>query len=260
MRRVLIVSVFLALTAGFARSSELPDIIERVRPAVVGVGLMYPPRQPNRKGDPIEYRGTGFVIGNGLQIITNAHVLPAKVDTEGKQTLAIFSGRGAKAKAHPARVIKTDQEHDLALLEIGGSPLPKLRLGDSSDVREGQEVAFTGFPIGMVLGLYPVTHLGIISSITPVARPMENARNLDAVQLKRLRNRFDVFQLDAIAYPGNSGSPVYDPATGRVVGVLNSVFVKESRETLLERPSGISCAIPVHFVHELLGDRQGARE
>jgi S1-C subfamily serine protease len=259
VQRVLIISILLALTAGFARSSDLPDIIERVRPAVVGVGLMYPPRQPNRKGDPIEYRGTGFVIGNGLRIITNAHVIPEKVDTDGNQTIAIFSGRGAKARAHPARVLKTDQEHDLALLEIDGSPLPALQLGDSSTVREGQEVAFTGFPIGMVLGLYPVTHRGIVSSITPIARPMENARNLDPVQLKRMRNRFDVFQIDAIAYPGNSGSPVYDPATGRVVGVLNSVFVKESRETVLERPSGISYAIPVHFVHELLGDRQGAR-
>ncbi|MCW8974852.1 MAG: serine protease, partial [Sedimenticola sp.] len=36
--------------------------------------------------------------------------------------------------------------------------------------------------------------------------------------------------------------------------VLNSVFVKESKETLLERPSGISYAIPVRYVHALLKD------
>ena len=41
-------------------------------------------------------------------------------------------------------------------------------------------------------------------------------------------NLFDAFQLDAIAYPGNSGSP-HEPATGQVVGVINSVFVKESK-------------------------------
>ena len=249
--------VFLAIAwlwmSPMAWSDGLPDIIDRVRPSVVGVGTVYPDRQPNRKGPPVAYRGTGFVVGNGRQVITNAHVIPEKLDTDNRQGLAIFAGRGASAKAYPVRLVRSDEEHDLALLEIlGGVTLPALELGDSSRVREGQEVAFTGFPIGMVLGLYPVTHRGIVAAITPVARPMESARNLDPVQIKRLRNRYDVFQLDAIAYPGNSGSAVYDPQTGEVLGVLNSVFVKESRETMLERPSGISYAIPVSYAKALL--------
>ena len=127
-----------------------------------------------------------------------------------------------------------------------------LTLGDSSGLREGDPVAFTGFPIGAVLGLYPVTHRGMVSSITPVARTADAARDLTALQLQRMRNPFDVLQLDAIAYPGNSGSPVYDPESGHVLGVVNSVFVKESRESVLERPSGISYAIPVIWVRELL--------
>jgi S1-C subfamily serine protease len=45
---------------------------------------------------------------------------------------------------------------------------------------------------------------------------------------------------------------VYDVQSGEVVGVLNSVFVKGTKETLLERPSGISYAIPVRYIHELL--------
>jgi len=150
-------------------------------------------------------------------------------------------------------VVATDREHDLAILAIRGAALPVLSLGDSATVREGQEIAFTGFPIGAVLGLYPVTHRGIVSSITPIARPVENSRNLNAAQLRHLRNsRFDTFQLDATAYPGNSGSPVYEATTGRVIGVLNSVFVKESKESVLERPSGISYAIPVLHVNALL--------
>ena len=251
--RLIIVTVLSWVLSAAPWAESLPDIIDRVRPSVVGVGTLYPDRQPNRKGSPVAYRGTGFVVGNGRQVITNAHVIPEKLDTDNRQSLAIFAGRGASAKAHPVRLVKSDQQHDLAVLEIlDGTTLPALDLGDSSQVREGQEVAFTGFPIGMVLGLYPVTHRGIVAAITPVARPMENARNLDPVQLKRLRNRYDVFQLDAIAYPGNSGSAVYDPRTGVVLGVLNSVFVKESRETMLERPSGISYAIPVSYVKALL--------
>ena len=85
-----------------------------------------------------------------------------------------------------------------------------------------------------------------------MARPSETARRLNPAQLRHLRSRYDVFQLDAVAYPGNSGSPVYEVATGRVVGVLNSVHVKESREAVLSRPSGISYAIPAAHVQRLL--------
>jgi serine protease Do len=234
-------------------AASLPDVIDQIRPSIVGVGTAYPPRQPNRKGDPVTYRGTGFVVGNGRQVITNAHVIPEKLDVDHNQSLAIFAGRGAKAKAHSVRLIRMDKEHDLALLEIqGGVTLPAMQLGNSDTVREGQEIAFTGFPIGMVLGLYPVTHRGIVAAITPMARPAENARTINAAQMRRLRNLFDAFQLDATAYPGNSGSPVYEQGTGRVVGVINSVLVKESKESVLQKPSGISYAIPVKYVHNLI--------
>ena len=68
----------------------------------------------------------------------------------------------------------------------------------------------------------------------------------------RLRKSFDVFQLDATAYPGNSGSPLYDPDSGQVVGVLNMVFVKLTKEKILSDPSGIAYAIPVNHVKDLL--------
>jgi S1-C subfamily serine protease len=61
-----------------------------------------------------------------------------------------------------------------------------------------------------------------------------------------------VIQLDGTAYPGNSGSPLYDGETGVVVGILNAVFVKASRETALTSPSGITYAVPVEFLLDLL--------
>jgi S1-C subfamily serine protease len=45
---------------------------------------------------------------------------------------------------------------------------------------------------------------------------------------------------------------VYEQATGRVVGVVNSVLVKGNKEAAIAKPSGISYAIPVQFVRELL--------
>jgi S1-C subfamily serine protease len=119
-------------------------------------------------------------------------------------------------------------------------------------VREGQSIAFTGFPIGIVLGLFPVTHKGIISAISPIAIPMMKSRHLNSKVLKRLRHPFGVFQIDATAYPGNSGSPVYSIETGNVIGIINKVFVKESKENILSKPSGITYAIPIKYLLELL--------
>jgi serine protease Do len=243
-----------------AWSSDLPDLVERIRPSVVGVGTVYPPRQPNVKGESAVYLATGFVVGDGLHIITNAHVTAVKLDTENNQTLAIFSGRGMDATAHSAIEVARDEEHDLVLLAIQGTRLPALTLGDSDTVREGQDIAFTGFPLGMALGLYPVTHRGIISAITPAAPPAARANQLNSVKIKRMRNSFDSFQLDAIAYPGNSGSPVFELGSGRVIGVINSVLIKETREAALSQPTGITYAIPAKYIKTLIDTAVASRQ
>ena len=54
------------------------------------------------------------------RVITNAHVIPEKLDVDHNESIAIFSGRGAKARARSARVVRTDKDHDLALLEFQG--------------------------------------------------------------------------------------------------------------------------------------------
>lgn len=235
-----------------AATMELADIVDGLRTSVVGVGIV---RSARGSQPAVDFRGTGFVVGNGRQVITNYHVVPEKLDTNKKESLAIFVGRGKEGKAILVNVLRTDQEHDLALLEMLEGSLPAMVLGEAAFVREGSDIAFTGFPIGMVLGLYPVTHKGIISAITPIVIPAISSRSITAAQMKRMRNPFEVYQLDATAYPGNSGSPVYDRNNGRVIGIINSVFVKGSKETVLEKPSGISYAIPVRYVHKLLKDK-----
>ena len=138
-----------------------------------------------------------------------------------------------------------DDAHDLALLRIEGPAAPALALGDSERVREGDDLAFTGFPIGGVLGYSPVTHRATVSSITPAALPSPSARQLQERAVRGLRNgTFEIFQLDATAYPGNSGGPLFHPQTGEVLGVLNMVLVKSRRESVLSNPSGIAYAIP----------------
>ena len=244
----IVLAILLSVARVFgADSTSLPDTIEKIKPAIVAVGTHQKTRRP-----PAVFLGTGFVIGNGLYIVTNAHVVPPKVDSEKRESIAVFVGRDELVDIREATKLAEDLDHDLALLRIAGPPLPALKLGDSSRVREGESYAFTGFPIGMVLGLHPVTHRGTISAITPIAIPQLSAQQLEKTVIKRLIAPYNVFQLDATAYPGNSGSPLYDPSTGEVVAILNKVFVQESKETLLQKPSGISYAVPINYLRELL--------
>ncbi|HKJ87852.1 MAG TPA: serine protease [Gammaproteobacteria bacterium] len=250
-------SPFLALPLLLAATlahGGLVSTIPRIKKSVVGVGTLMPTRQPRAK-----FLGTGFVVGNGGYVLTNAHVVPKSLDAKKRESLVLFVGEGRHAHIRQTSEAAEDRKHDLALLRIKGGVLPALRLGDSDKVREGQRYAFTGFPIGMVLGLHPVTHRGIVSAVTPIATPMQNAGQLDPRQVERLRHSYEVFQLDATAYPGNSGSPLFDPDRGTVVGVINKVFVKESKEALLKDPSGITYAIPIKYAVRFLR-RNGALE
>lgn len=230
-----------------AHPNALPDAVTEIKPSIVAVGTYQITRRP-----PAQIRGTGFAVADGGRVATNAHVLPAVLDSTNDEYLAVFFRRGGEVRVRKARRLQVDTRHDIALLAIDGEPLPALALGSSEAVREGELYAFTGFPIGGVLGLYPVTHRGIVSAITPIVIPQGRSDQLDARQIRRLRAPYDVFQMDATAYPGNSGSPLFHPETGLVVGVINSVVVKETKEAVLEKPSGITYAIPVEYLLRLM--------
>ena len=234
----------LALACAAASGTELEQVIEQAKPSIVGIGSYQKLRSP-----PVTFVGTGFVIGDGLTVVTAAHVLQDVRNADVAQVLGVLVGQGDDAQFRSASVSTLDLEHDLAQLHIAGTPLPAMRLGDSSTVSEGKLLAFTGFPLGMVLGLHPVTHRGMVSAITPVATPPVSSGKLDARLASQLhRQAYPIFQLDGTAYPGNSGSPLYDPATGLVYGVINMVYVKGLKETAISAPSGITYAIPVNYL------------
>ena len=241
-----IIALFVS-PAQILHAQNLPDTIEKIKPSIVAIGTFQKTRRP-----PAVFRGTGFVVADGLYVATNAHVLPDKMDKERKEILAIFAGKADQVEIREATQVAEDRDHDLVLLKISGRPLAPLTFGDSQRVREGENYAFTGFPIGMVLGLNAVTHKATISAITPNVIPQLSDQQLDKKVLARLTAPYNVFQLDGTAYPGNSGSPLYHPETGQVIGIINKVFIQETKETIIQKPSGISYAIPTNFLQDLL--------
>ena len=242
--------VALACCLPVPTAAALVDVIEQVKPSVVLVGTHRPADSPR-----FRFRGTGFVVAPGNRVISNLHVLPEvteEVDEGGQLVVQVRTGPSS-FQMRAAKVLAKDYQHDLTLLEIDGPPVAALALGDSATVREGQSLAFMGFPIGSVLGYSSVTHRATVSSITPAHLPKPGSQQLSAAAIRSAREtNFDIFQLDATAYPGNSGGPLFDPDSGKVVGVLNMVMLKGARESALSQPSGISYAIPGRHVLELL--------
>ena len=143
-------------------------------------------------------------------------------------------------QAREVKEIAIDTSGDLALLKLNGATLPPLKIRDSDSVRAGQDVLFTGFPIGAVLGPFPATHRKAwCPSVTPIADSRKRARPSSSRRRYAdfTSGSFPVLQLDATAYPGSSGSPVYDPDTGEVIGIINMVLVKSTKESALSQPS-----------------------
>ena len=241
-------SIFLTvLQISSLAAQTFSDVVDLVEPSIVSVGGI-----SNGKHKVGRFFGTGFVVSDGRHAVTNAHVVSDNSKLNKNENYAVFMGKGSGARAYTFEIVLKDEAHDLALLKFNGPKSPSLIINTSKRVRIGELYAFTGFPIGSVLGQYPVTHSGMISSTPPIVTPMGNARQLKPEHIKRNRTPFNVYQLDAVAYPGSSGSPLYDPETGQVVGVINSVFVKGTKESVLTDPSGIAYAIPSRHVLNLL--------
>jgi S1-C subfamily serine protease len=246
------------LMPAFVSADELPDLVERAKPSVVLLGTFGVLDSPR-----FTFRGTGFVVGSGNHVITSAHVLPdasAEFSHELKgqksdRFLALKTiTREGQWVLREVSVEALDVLHDLALLRFKGPPSPALKVAGNGAAREGTAIALIGFPLGGVLGYSHVTHRGILAARTAIAPPASGPQGLNARTLLQIRQgAFEILQLDAIAYPGNSGGPVFDIASGEVIGVVSMVLVKGTKESAMSIPTGITYAIPSPWITQLIG-------
>ncbi len=194
---------------------------------------------------------------DGNQAVTNAHVLPEATEDMAGMSIVVQVRRpgGGELSMRQATVLQVDRVHDLALLRFegaGGAGAACRRLERGARRPGG---GLHRFSDRRRAGLFAGHAPRLIASITPAAMPTPSARVLNEATIRSVRaGAFDIFQLDGTAYPGNSGGPLFDPETGDVLGVVNMVFIKGSRESALSQPSGISYAIPSRFVAALIED------
>lgn len=249
-RRLITLAAGLACAGSGAWAETLPELIVRAKRSVVVVGsygLMDTPR--------FGFRAAGFVVSDGLHVLTNAHVVPPETPERIDRGIAVQVWTPeSQWLMRSARLVRVDRAHDLALLQIDGPPVPALRLA-AAEAPEGTAIALMGFPLGGALGYTHTTHRGIVSARTAIVPPATSPSGLTERAVRQLREgSFEVMQLDATAFPGNSGGPVLNIETGEVVGVLQGGVVKGTREAALTAPSGISYAVRVGDATALLKD------
>lgn len=245
-------SCLLSLLAWHSRPrAELAGLIVRSRRSIVAVGTYSALRSPR-----FTFSGTGFALGDGTVVATCFHVLPDLPSTAERVELAVqLKSERGQLEWRVAKVLVRDRAKDLCLLRIEGAPLIAMTLTehDEVDSAEGAPVALLGFPIGGALGFNVVTHRGIVSSHVTSTAPAPSSGSLsDRAVLGARGGAFDLLQLDATAYPGNSGGPLINADSGSVVGVVSMVLVKGTRESALSSPTGITYAVPAKYVAALL--------
>ncbi len=237
-----------AALAGPVLGAGLPALIASAKASVCAVGTFRATDSPR-----FTFRGTGFLVGDGSLVATCAHVLPdAAAGAPAALAVLLSPGSGGMTVLE-GTVAAAEPAHDLALIRLNRRAGDVLALADAALPAEGADVALMGFPIGGVLGFRPVTHRGIVAAIVASSLPTAAARQLGGAALRRLREgSFELLQLDATAFPGNSGGPLFDIDTGRVIGIVSMVVIKGQRESALSQPSGITYAVPVRHLLELM--------
>lgn len=175
------------------------EVIDRLRDVVIQIATPYG-------------SGTGFYLSGYDLIVTNQHVVA------GANRVVVT---GKKLKKSLAPVMYNDTLFDLAFIQLPERHVfPEARLGDTRNIREGDEVITIGHPFGL---RYTSTQ-GIIS------------------KTRSPYNGLDYLQIDAPINPGNSGGPLIDQ-DGNIIGV-NTFIIREG--------NSLGFALPVNYLESAL--------
>jgi S1-C subfamily serine protease len=203
--------------SSYSKNLSLIEIFEKSEPGVVRVNV-----QRANSVDGVGGIGSGFVFDKKGHIITNAHV----VNDATKVVVTFLDGRSYNAK-----IIGVDEYTDIAVIKVNAdlSLLQPVLLGDSSNLKVGEQIAAIGNPFGLSGSLTS----GIVSQLGRLL-PSDAGYSIP-----------DVIQTDAAINPGNSGGPLLN-MMGGVVGINTAIQSTTGEFT------GVGFAIPSQTVAKIV--------
>ncbi len=161
--------------------------------------------------------GSGVIVNKNGYIVTNHHV----IENASEIRVVLRDGRSMAA-----RVVGTDPETDLAVLQASGDDFPVAQLGRSQDLQIGDVV----LAIGNGFGLGQTVTMGIVSALGRQSLGLTNYDNF--------------IQTDAAINPGNSGGALINPY-GDVIGINTAIYTKSGGS------EGVGFAIPAQLVNKV---------
>jgi S1-C subfamily serine protease len=212
--------------------------------------------------------GTGFVVGADGVVVTNEHVVrellklerPAGVSKTDFPAMALlyhladggqyelpltilglagieeYEDRGYGAKP------------DIAIVHVKARGLPALQVDSEFPISEGIELATAGFPMGRDA----LTAPGWLHQITPTVQ-----RGIVSASLPFPGAPLHGFTLNVMVQGGASGSPVFNPNTAAVVGLLYGSLTEWERTMHGGRipiPTNISYVAPAHVIKRFIDE------
>ena len=179
-------------------TGSIGDLVEAARPSVVSV------RQEVTQTGPLgtsqgQAAGTGFVLSADGYIVTNNHVI-----ADGDSPIVTF----ADGTSEPATIVAGDPSRDLAVLRVDRADLVPLAVGDSDELRLGDQLIAVGYALD--LNGEPSVTAGILSAKNRTITE-ENGAQL-----------VNLLQTDTAINPGNSGGPLLN-GRGEVVGINTAI-------------------------------------
>ena len=257
----------------------LPESYRLIKPSIVAIVRKY---EPHIEGTTVPEApfiiGTGFIVGDGL-VATNHHVASI-IDSQPRPSTApreewpVVCYMFLEMDEHnlglvPLKVIgKTEtlsykpqgpwygpEIPDVSLINVEARELPQASIQpDAAILQEGLDLATAGFPMGrdtlMAPGYMhqhgPTLQRGILGALLPFPRTLPHA-----------------FIVNVLTQGGSSGSPVFLPDTGEVVGIvyagLNEPAMTAKKDVYI-RPTAVTYAIPAGFLDVTLKERRKAGE
>lgn len=207
------------------KEESIESLIEEVNKSVVGISRIknkgssvFTENSANQLG-----LGTGIIVSENGYILTNEHVSGEKYNT---CYVTLENGR-----TYNATVLWSDSNLDLSIIKINMKSLPYAILGDSNNIKVGQEVYAIGNPIGFQFQRTVTS--GIISAKNRTIKFEDNGQEI---------YMSDLIQTDAVINPGNSGGPLINKS-GQVIGI-NTIKINSA--------DGIGFAISINIVKPII--------
>lgn len=212
---------------------KLTDVVSEVMQSVVGISMLKANEESIFDISLTEKwgLGTGVIVSEDGYILTNQHLARSP---NTRLIVNFENGETAQGK-----VIWCDENIDLAIVKVDKKNLIPAKIGDSDNLKIGEEVLAIGNPLGVEF--QRTTTKGIVSGLN---RTLKFEENDNTVLME------DLIQTDASINTGNSGGPLIN-LSGEVVGI-NTVKITSAE--------GMGFAVPIDIVLPILNKIENGKK